>query len=357
MDRRDLLMIAATLPAVWPCRGTYAQEAAAISHGSDLTAPMTGHTALGVAQDELQVMRVPGRGYWRGDTAAEFSQPTPYVYNDDPANKGGVVPTSGLLIDGHRIPGGTRVIQFRDFSAGNFYLTSGTSFLWRGCRFRGRNSAPGYFNCQRGQTGRLYFFYNDMGGLGSAANQFNEVPVGIAHATSVVAYRNRVSFTTTAFQANIEGPVRIVENYISDLTAFGTDSHLNGITHNGGENHSWILRNHIVIRTPDTSGRAVAQTDCVSFFQDFGDFAGAGVKRIDSNYLGGTGYCIYAGMNAGKPATSVRNMVVANNLVTTREYPLGGRWGPITATPPWGVNGNVLRNNRWADGPNEGGLW
>lgn len=323
-----------------------------VRHGKHLAANMTGHAAIGCEAKGLRVMSKPSRGYWRGDTPAEFSLSTPYVYDNDPANKGGVVPAGGMTIDGFVIPAGTVVVQFCDFSAGDFYLTGSTSFMWRGCRFRGRSSAPGYFNCQAGHTGKLYFFYNDLGGLGSAPDQFNEVPIKVANASRVIAYRNRVQFTTTGFQCNIGGAVRIVENFISDLTTFGTDAHLNGITFNGGENNVQVLRNNIAIQTPDTSGRPVNQTDCVSFFQDFGDFSVDTMKRVLGNYLGGTGYCIYAGLNAGKPTSSVQYMEVLNNLFTTQHYPRGGSFGPISAEPMWGVDGNVATGNCWADGPN-----
>ena len=333
-----------------------------ISHGSELTAAMTGPTALGISSWE--VMTVPGRGYWRGDIPSEFSLASDYVYNDTLSNKGGVVPSGGMTIDGYLVPAGVIVVQFRDFSAGDFAMTGAQNYLFRGCRFRGPSSAPGYFNCGVGHTGFLRLHYNDFGGLGSASGNFSEVPVKVANASGLVVYRNRFQFITTAIQPNLAvQTVDVVENFITDLTTFGTGSHLNGMTFNGGETNCRVLRNNIVIQSPDTSGREVNQTDCISFFQDFGEFSGSGTNPdgtsgyvIDSNYVGGTGYCFYGGQNAGAPATSVSNMKFTNNLVTTSIYTTGGFNGSMAAAPPWDVRGNTATNNKWADGASAGQL-
>lgn len=327
---------------------------AGITHGSQLTAGMTGYGSLGVTQAQLQVMSVPSRGYWRGDTPSEFSLSTAYVNNNTSTNKGGVVPAGGMVIDGYTVPAGTIVVQFRDFSAGDFYMSGNQNYLYRGCRFRGNSNFIGYWNCATSHTGFLRIHYCDLGGLSAAAASYHQVPIDIKAASGLIVYRNRIQFTTTGIQANISNQIEIAENFISDLTTFGTEDHLNGIMFNGGENNAKVLRNNVVIRNPDGAGRSVGQTDCIGFFQDFGDFTGATQKVIDSNFVGGTGYCIYAGMNPGKPATSVKNMVVTNNLITTQYYPTGGAFGPIAAEPPWGTNGNTKSNNKWADGPNAG---
>lgn len=333
-----------------------------ISHGSQLTTEATGPGALAISS--FEVMTVPGRGYWRDDTPAEFSLATNYTYNNSAANKGGVVPAGGLTIDGYSVPAGTIVVQARDFSAGSFAMTSTPNYLFRGCRFRGPSAAIGYFNCGVGHTGYLRLHYNDFGGLSSSAGDFHSVPVDIKVASGLVVYRNRIQFTTTGIQWNIAAPVDIIENFISDLTTFGTDAHLNGIMCNGGETNCRILRNNVVIRSPDTSGRDVNQTDCIGFFQDFGELPGNGTNIggstgyvVDSNYVGGTGYCFYAGQNPGAPTTSVSNLKLTNNLVTTSIYnPTGGFNGPIAAEPPWNVRSNAATNNKWADGPNAGQL-
>ena len=339
-----------------------------VSHGAELVPPgaagvNVGPTALigvSIYPDRLRVMPVPARGYWRTDTPDEFSLATPYVYNNEVSNKGGVVPAGGIRIDGYNIAAGTRVVQFLDFSAGDFWCVSNTSFMWRACRFRSNRRAPGYFNCGSGNTGRMFFFFNDLGGLGPADSQYNEIPIKISNAGGAICYRNYVTYTTTAIQMNINGG-EIAENYISQLTYFfgpgippneSTNKHLNGIMFNGGESCALVLRNHVTAPTPDDAGRTIGQTDCIGFFQDFGPFPGTGANRdgtvgyqIRDNFIGGTGYCIYAGLNAGKPIASVKNMVVTGNRITTKWYSRGGNFGPITAEPAWGADGNFKSNN------------
>jgi hypothetical protein len=323
---------------------------------------MTGPGAIGAGALRSLSAILPPRGYFRGDLPAEFCLSTPYVYDNNPTNYGGIVPSGGLVVDGYAIPAGTYVVQFSDISGTDFYMTDNKSVLFRGCRGRGPQSqCIGYWNCAVGCTGRFYVFYCDLGGLGSASVNYSCVPMKIAQGTSAIAYRNRIQFMCCGLQFNILSGGEAVENFITDLTTFGGSDHLNGMTFNGGESCMLVKRNNIVISKFDTSGREVNQTDCISFFQDFGDFPGNGTNRdgttgyiVDSNYVGGTGYCIYAGLNTGRPTTSVSNMKVTNNLATTSSYPTGGSFGPLTAEPPWGVQGNVKTNNVWADGPNAG---
>lgn len=340
-----------------------------ITHGSQIAPANTGYVALGAAQADLEVMRLPSRGYWRTDTPNDWSPSSAYVYNNDPANKGGVVPAGGLVIDGYAIPAGTRVVQFRDFSAGDFYVTSGQNVLMRGCRMRGPNRAPGYFNCAAGQTSKLWIGYCSMGGLGAANAEYNEVPIKIAAAGGGAVYRNHITYTTTGVQVNASG-MDIVENYISDLAYYygpnpppgeSTDKHLNGLTFNGGETAFRVLRNNITLPSPDGAGRTINQTDAISMFQDFGAFPGTGTNvdgsrgyAIADNYLGGGGVTVYAGVNAGKPQSSVANLRMTGNRITTRWWPNGGAVGPITAQPAWGSNGNAQTDNLWADGPGAG---
>lgn len=340
----------------------------AISHGEELTIADTSYTALGISSGQVPVVSTPGRGYFRGDTPLEFVPNQPYVYNDNPANKGGIVPAGGLTIDGYFVAAGTYVAQFEEFSS-DFYMTGSSSFLFRGCKIRGSNRAPGYWNTAAGYTGKLFIGYCDLGGLGAADAQYNEVPIKISNGSGGAVYRNYISYTTTAIQINANG-YDLTENYIEKLTYYygpnpppgeSTDKHINGITINGGETCIRILRNNIVAASPDDAGRVVNQTDCISFFQDFGTFPGTGQNsdgsfgyQVLDNYIGGTGYCIYAGKNAGSAANSVQNMVVTGNKVTTQVYPNGGANGPLAAAPTWGTLGNLWANNTWADGPNAG---
>lgn len=340
----------------------------AITHGEQLTVPMTSWSALGVSAGNIALATTPGRGYFRGDTPLEFVPNQAYVYNDNPTNKGGIVPAGGLTIDGYSIPAGTYVAQFQEF-ASDFYVSGGNDLFFRGCKIRGVNRAPGYWNTAAGWTGKMFIGYCDLGGSGAADTDYNEIPIKINSGGGGIIYRNHISYTTTGIQINTNG-YDIIENYIEKLTYYygpspppgeSTDKHLNGITLNGGEACIRILRNNIVAANPDDAGRTINQTDCISFFQDFGTFPGTGTNsdgstgyRVMDNYIGGTGYCFYAGMNGGQPATSVQNMYVTGNKVTTSVYSTGGSFGAIAAVPVWGSYGNVNSNNTWADGPNAG---
>lgn len=331
----------------------------AITNGKQLTTSMVGPAAIGAGT--LKTLANPSRGYFRGDTPTEFVPSGNYVVNNSPTNHGGTVPAGGLVIDGYNVPAGTFVCQFFDFSINNFYLSNSSNYYFRGCKFRAPGDAPGWFNCATSNTGKLYIMYCDLGGLGSASANFCEVPIDIQNGSGLIAYRNRISFVTTGIQCEVNNS-ELVENYITDLTDFGNGtSHLNGITVNGGQKNMLVLRNYIVVQKLDTSGRQIGQTDCLSFFQDFGSFVGTGTNRdgsvgfkVDNNYVGGTGYCFYAGLNAGKGASTVTNMQFTNNLITTQAYSTGGNFGVCAAQPNWGSNGNVASNNRWADGGSAG---
>lgn len=341
-----------------------------ITHGQQLQRSDTSFAALGVSSGQITALTTPTRGYFRADTPLEFVPNQPYVANNDPNNKGGIVPAGGMTIDGYFVAAGTYVAQFRSFAT-DFYVTGSNKLLFRGCQLRWGNRAPGFWNVAAGYTGSLSIGYCDLGGLSAADADYNEVCIKISSGTGGVVYRNYISYTTTGIQINTHN-YALIENFIEKLSFYygpnpppgeSTSKHLNGISLNGGEQNIRILRNNIVIVTPDEAGRAINQTDCISFFQDFGDFPGTGTNsdstvgyRVIDNYLGGTGYCFYAGLNAGKPASSVQNMYASGNKITTSIYPAGGFNGPIAATASWGSFGNTTLNNTWADGPNAGQL-
>lgn len=339
-----------------------------ITHGEQLTMSMTGYAGLGLLASDISSTATPGRGYFRADTPLEFTPNQPYVYDNNPSNKGGIVPAGGLTIDGIDVAAGTYVVQFQEFSS-DFYMTASNSFVFRGCKMRWGNRAPGFWNTTAGWTGKMYVGYCDLGGTSALDADYNEVGVRITSGAGGAIYRNYISYTATGIQLNTHN-YDLTENYIEKVSYYygpnpppgeSTDKHLNGITLNGGENCVRILRNNIVIANPDEAGRIINQTDCISFFQDFGDFPGTGQNsdgtygyRVLDNYVGGTGYCFYAGMNPGFPTTSVQNMHLAGNKVTTSVYPNGGANGAIAAVPVWGSYGNTKTNNTWADGPNAG---
>jgi hypothetical protein len=345
-----------------------------ITHGEQLTKAMTGWTALGATQANLTPAGDPSArlSNWPGNSLPAWIVTTPYVYNNNPSNKGGIVPAGGMLIDGFTVPAGTYVVQFRDFSGQQIVVEGDVNgqyppfagLMLRGCKWRGPSSYVGLVS-ENGVSsgGKFWFHYCDLGGLSSQPADYCEIPIKILNSPAQT-YRNYISYATTGIQTVGLPGTNILENYIERLTTFNTDGpHLNGVTFNGGDTCARVERNHIVVQTPEDngSGKAVGQTDCISFFQDFGAFPGTGQNddgtygyRVINNYIGGTGYCFYAGMNTGQPATSVQNMYVTGNKVTTASWPSGGQYGPIAAIPSWGIYGNVNSNNTWADGPSSG---
>ena len=237
--------------------------------------------------------------------------------------------------------------------------------MFRGCRWRGATKAPGYLNVASGSNTVVWVLYGDAGGLGPADSQYNEVPFSINDSSSsAVFYRNYISYTTTGIQPNTRGS-QVIENYVEKITYYyngipppgeSTGKHLNGITFNGGQVNALVLRNKVLLQSPDGAGRTVNQTDALSFFQDFGTFPGTGTNsdgsmgyQVRDNFLGGGGYTVYAGMNAGKAVTSVQRMVLSGNQITTQWWTRGGSYGPVTAEPAWGSYGNVKSNNKFAE--------
>ncbi|HEY5956038.1 MAG TPA: hypothetical protein VIV60_05770 [Polyangiaceae bacterium] len=346
-----------------------------IRHGAELTQGMVGPVGLGVATDQLRKTAVGDEriSTWSTDGIPSWIPNSTYIYSNDPTNHGGVVEAGGMTIDGFAIPGGAWVAQFDDFGNESIIISGdnkGTTkplpgIVFRGCRWRGQSTAPGYLNVYAGSHTNIWVLFSDAGGLGAADKEYNEVPFSTNDDTSnVLFYRNYISYTTTGIQPGTVGP-QIIENFVEHITYYYGEAgppnesgpkHLNGISLNGGQENALILRNKVLLQSPDDAGRSVAQTDAIALFQDGGSFPGIGTNvdgstgyQILDNYVGGGGYCIYAGLNAGKSASTVKNLVLAGNRVTTQWWPNGGSYGPLTAHPVWGSNGNVKRDNSFAE--------
>jgi hypothetical protein len=365
---------------------------AAVTHGDQLTTAHVGPWTLqGVAKgsEVLQVMTAPSRGYWRMDAPDEFSTvASNYVYNNDPTNHGGVVPTGGMTIDGYTVAAGTRVIQFRDFSASEFYVQGqGGSYLFRGCKWlTDQTSGSSTFNdyvalstwsnalhyCQMGaptKEGNAYgAFWKSLGGSGHRV-------LRCYTSNGLVGFQpNRPNFEITE---------TIIENipfYYGELgtSGLGDNSviHINGISVEGGASNLTIQRCKILIPSPDGAtgangsaagqsgygtqsgqigygagtnpGRLVGQTDCIAVFAISASNNGVTIK---DNLLGGSGYVLYAG-NADGNGT---NIAVTGNKFTTKWWTNGGSFGPLSDAPVWGSNGNVKSGNVWADDYGTGG--
>jgi hypothetical protein len=272
-----------------------------------------------------------------------------------------------MVIDGFSVPGGTWVAQFNDFGndsiivSGNNNGTSPTlpGVVFRGCRWRGSITAPGFLNVYLNSNTNIWLLYSDAGGLGPSISQANEIPFKVTDSsTNSVYYRNYISYTGTAIQPNSRSP-QIIENYIERITLANSGWHLNGISLNGGQANALILRNVVLLQSPDDAGRTINQTDAVYFKQEPGTFPGTGTNLdgskgyvVKDNLLAGGAYTVYAGWDAsyGTPyAGSLQNMVITGNEITTQWWPKGGALGPISHEPPWGSYGNVKSNNTFVE--------
>jgi hypothetical protein len=126
----------------------------------------------------------------------------------------------------------------------------------------------------------------------------------------------------------------IQDNYIHDM-GYKTGDHTNGMTSNGGSSMLMIRHNTVFNRH--------AQTDAISFFEDFGVEAN---RVIDNNLVAGGGYTIYGGQNPGGQTS--HDVRITNNRFSRLYFPKSGYYGPLTAFNP-GAPGNAWSGNVWDD--------
>eukprot|EP00026_Physarum_polycephalum_P010502 Phypoly_transcript_10666.p1 GENE.Phypoly_transcript_10666~~Phypoly_transcript_10666.p1 ORF type:complete len:364 (+),score=53.44 Phypoly_transcript_10666:114-1094(+) len=322
---------------------------------------MTGWWALDVKQMDLTVT-TETFGSISSQNVHCFSwydTTTPYVYNNEPHNKGGVVPPGGMVIDGFHVPEGTVVVQFRDFS-GQQILVEGdcgkygkfAGVMFRGCRWRS-DSAFGMLNdavSQKPTGGKIWFHFNDLGGIEPMPNcQF---AIKVMH-SQVQCYRNYISLVATGIQAFSDGPGNnLIENFIEDLAPCGNDPRVFGIKFTGGDQAWRVERNHISVGNKSQSKESYG----IAFLPELGPFLGNGLNDdgekgyiIANNHLGRRSR-IFAGLPAGAPQNAVCNLkIIGNHAVNSPSI--------LIAEPVWGKNGNVERDNTWVDGPNIGKPW
>lgn len=341
-----------------------------ITHGEELTEAMVGPWALqGVVKgsEQLDSVPAPSRGFWRFDTPSEFVPNGTYSYNNNPSNKGGTLAVD-TMIDGYLVPAGTKVVQFRDLSASDFYAQGvGGNWLFRGVRLRARSSGTGFINDNQA-TYTLNVHYGDFGGQGPHDSQSGEVAFKTIGGQNHRFLRNYITYTATGLQPNVPG-VEITENYIDKITFYYGEAgpcgsggsctfHLNGISSEGMSNTTptrfKILRNRITVPSPDDAGHITTQTDCIALFQSNGGSYNDVI--VEANYMGGSGYVIYAAANPNaSTANEPKNVILRNNKITTKWWTNGGNYGPIAAQPSWGSNGNIATGNVWADDYGSGG--
>jgi hypothetical protein len=383
----------------------------AVAHGSLLTVDNVGPWTLqGVAKGSETLstgLSAPVRGYWRFDTPDEFSLTTPYVYNNDPTNYGGIVPAGGMTIDGYTVPAGTYVVQFRVMPDNINFGAQGTSLkvLFRGCRFRWSSGTDGVG------------LFNDYGSIASQQIMVHYCDIGFASKNPIAGeglmhikllgglnhriLRNYMTNNATFVQPGTNG-VSLIENWIDEAVYFfgemGTSGsggtsvlHMNGCSIEGGLSTLYIQRNRILFPSPDGAtgggaaaagqpgygtqpgqtgygsgtapGRIVGQTDCIALFTSNGTQWDTGTDvQIRDNLLGGAGFPLYAESSAHQQT----NLKITGNKVTTKWWTDGGSGGDGTGqhgAVSWGVGGPIvngvngceLSNNTWYDDYGTGG--
>lgn len=352
----------------------------AVTHGDQLTINHVGPWTLqscARGAEALVTVPLPGRGYFRLDSGEEegFLSDTAFVGSDtdlanlnNPANKGGRL-SAATMIDGFLVPAGTYVVQFLVLDGIYCQSFASGDYLFRGCRFRNSEDT---FNTAYSAAGfHIYLHYCDFFGDGPEDTQDGGGFLHILGGSNHRVFRCAFQYVQTAIQPNVNGML-IQENFIDKICYYFGDGgkdgnpatpdnyHLNGVSCEGGLSSLRVIRNRIFLPSPDGStppsydapNRVVGQTDCVALFQTLGGpypgDAETGIQVTD-NFIGGGGYCIYAG-GAGSS-----NIKITGNKITTRWWTNGAAYGPITDQPAWGSNGNVKSNNTWADDYGTGG--
>lgn len=346
-----------------------------IAHGFDLTLNDVGPWALqGVTKgsEVLSTLNPNGErvSTYPGNGRPSWIPGTAYVYNNNPTNHGGIVPTGGMIIDGYTVAAGTWVVQFRSFTD-NVIIEGdcggvGSSFpgiLFRGCSMRGGWAAPGWFN-QNGQSygGTIWINYCDAGGVSTANGDYCE---SIFESKGMdptrdkfYCIRNYLSNATTLVFMRNHGD-GCIENYGAAVLDFGDSTkHLNGFANGGGENATLWLRNHVVLAQQAGSTQV---NDVFQMAADGGAYMGTATNldgstgyNIQDNFLGGANFTLQLGYDKANTITQVRNVHVTGNKFTTSLYPTIGASGLSYKNPDFSNYGNNWSGNTYADGPNAG---
>jgi hypothetical protein len=353
-----------------------------VTHGSQLTINDVGPWALQGVPKGQEVLRTLNPGGERLSNHPNWGRPswipgTPYVYNNDPSNHGGIVPAGGMVIDGYNVPAGTWVTQFNNFTDG-FIIegdVNGTEGSWpgvlfRGNRMRGQTTAPGFINENATSNGGiLWLTYNDAGGTSAKLpditesifeSQSNARNVGrdAAHSDKMYVIRNYLSIASTLVFLRGDGDAAI-ENYGEGTVPYYNDTtyHLNGIANGGGETATLWLRNRLDFSPqPANSPYVYPQNDVIQMAADGGAYRGTGTNfdgsqgyQIRDNYLAGAVHTLQLGLDKNNGPGDVCKVVVTGNKFSTKYYQLSGQAQISYKNPVWNSCGNTWSSNTWAD--------
>lgn len=127
---------------------------------------------------------------------------------------------------------------------------------------------------------------------------------------------------------------KLYDSYIHDLASF-EGAHNDGIEMTAAVGAE-VVHNTVLNQNSQTSAIFL------------GDFVAGQVSavRVENNLLAGGGYTIYGG------APELSGALLAGNLISTRFFPNGGSYGPVSY---WNGSANQAAGNVWADGPQAGG--
>lgn len=353
---------------------------APVTHGAQLSVSSVGPWALqGVPKGSETLTAFDWSSYrlsnWPG-WGTGWIPGTAYVYNNNPANHGGIVPAGGMVIDGYSVPGGTWVTQFYDFSnhgsmtiegdVGNAY-PPWPGVMFRGCRFRqALMAAPGiYGNGGHSNGGIIWFLYCDGGGTSvtlpnvcESVIESNGVGSGRDHQYVIRCYLSAA--TTLAFGRN-NGDA-FIENYGETVIPYYTGTqwttyHMNGLCNSGGQDATLWLRNNLAF-SPQPPGAAEwhPPNDVIQMAADGGAYPGTGLNmdgsrgyQIRDNYLGGADHTLQLGVDKGNTPAMVSSVVVTGNKFTTRYHANIGWTSVAYKVPSWGVQGSAWSGNTFAD--------
>jgi hypothetical protein len=136
------------------------------------------------------------------------------------------------------------------------------------------------------------------------------------------------NFSQTGVGVQIESGL-IQGNYIHNM-GFIAGDHIDGINSDGGVTATLTINHNTIFDQ-------INQTDAIGLFEDFGVQAN---RVVSDNLLAGGSYAIYAGQNAGGPAT--HGITITNNRISDIYFPHGGQYGPVaaynSATTTWTGN-------------------
>ena len=143
----------------------------------------------------------------------------------------------------------------------------------------------------------------------------------------------RLNISGAADGVKMAANSKLYDSYVHDLATFDG-------AHNDGIEMSNAINAEVV---HNTILNANSQTSAI-FLGDYVGGVDANVL-VKDNLLAGGGYTIYGG------APELKGARVLDNRISTRYFPQGGGYGPLSY---WSSTGNSWSGNLWADGPQGG---